>query len=96
MPMRQQILVCDTFTHETHLEGSLLTGSTAGNPTRMEPLPSVDNIAAIAELGTVEGATIMMAQDEIDCLDSMSLKGDLPDNVSDIGENWEEALFTAS
>jgi hypothetical protein len=55
----------------------------------------VDNIAAIAELGTPEDA-IMMAQDEIACLDNISLGGDLPDNISDNGENWEEALFTAS
>jgi hypothetical protein len=38
----------------------------------------------------------MMAQDEIACLDGMSLEGDLPDNVSDDEENWEEALFTVS
>jgi hypothetical protein len=41
----------------------------------------VDDIAAIAEIGTPEDA-IMMAQDKIACLDNMSLEGDLPDNVS--------------
>jgi hypothetical protein len=55
----------------------------------------VEDIAVIAELGTHEDA-IMMAQDKIACLDNMSIEGDLPDNISDIGENWEEALFTAS
>ncbi len=53
----------------------------------------MDDIAAIAEMGTVEDA-IMMARDEIGCLDEMSLEGDLPDNVSDNGENQEEALFS--
>jgi hypothetical protein len=38
----------------------------------------------------------MMAQDKIACLDDMSLEGDLPDNISDNGENREEALFSAS
>jgi hypothetical protein len=88
-------MVCNTITHVTHLVGLLHTGSTSGNPNRKEPLPSVDNIAVIAELGTPEDA-IMMAQDEIACLDNMSLEGDLPDNISDKGENREEALFTAS
>jgi hypothetical protein len=43
----------------------------------------VDDIAAIAEIGTPEDA-IMMAQDKIACLDNMSLEGDTPDDVSDI------------
>jgi hypothetical protein len=50
---------------------------------------------AIAELETKEDA-IIMAQDEIACLDDMSLEGDIPDNTSDTGENPEEALFTGS
>jgi hypothetical protein len=55
----------------------------------------VDDIAAIAEIGTPEDA-IMMAQDKIACLDDMSLEGDLPDNVSDNRENREEALCSVS
>jgi hypothetical protein len=38
----------------------------------------------------------MMAQDEIACLDDMSLEGDIPDNVSDNGEARKKALFTES
>jgi hypothetical protein len=61
----------------------------------MQPLPSVDNIAAIAELETHKDG-IMKAQDKIACLNNMSLEGDIPDNILDIGENREEALFTVS
>jgi hypothetical protein len=57
----------------------------------MEPLPSVDDIAMIAELETHEDA-IMMAWDEIVCLNDVSLEGDNP-NVSDSGEAWEKDLF---
>jgi hypothetical protein len=49
----------------------------------MEPLPLVDDIAAIAELETQEDA-IMMAQDKIACLNDMSLEGDIPDHISEI------------
>ena len=56
---------------------------------------SFEDMIAIAELETKEDA-IMMAQDEIACLDDMSLEGDVPDNISDNGENHEEALFTWS
>jgi hypothetical protein len=38
----------------------------------------------------------MMGQDEIDCLDNLSLEGDVPDDVSDSGENQEKALFSMS
>jgi hypothetical protein len=75
--------------------GLVHTAPTQRNPTSTEPLPSVDNIAAIAKLETLEDA-IMMAQDEIVCLDDMSLEGDIPNNVSDIREAREKALFTFS
>jgi hypothetical protein len=58
-------------------------------------LHSFEDMIAIAELETKEDA-IMMAQDKIACLDDMSLEGDVPDNISDNGENPEEALFTGS
>jgi hypothetical protein len=45
-------------------------------------LPSVDDIAAIAENATMENA-IFIAQTEISCLDDLSLDGDIPDDVSD-------------
>jgi hypothetical protein len=60
-----------------------------------EPLPSVDGIAAIAELETEEDA-IIIAQNKIACLDDMSLEGDLPDNISDNRDNLQEALFTGN
>jgi hypothetical protein len=68
---------------------------TAGNPTTTELLPSVDDIAAIAELESEEDA-IVMVQDEIDYLDILSLEGDIPDDISDIEEAKEEALFTGN
>ncbi len=61
----------------------------------MELLHSVDDILAIAELETPADA-IMMAQDEIACLDDMSLEGDIPDDVSDIEEVRQKDLFTGS
>ena len=47
-----------------------------------KPLPSVDDIAAVAEILTEENA-IFIAQTEIDCLDELSLEGDLPDDLSE-------------
>jgi hypothetical protein len=52
----------------------------------------VDNIAAIVELETKEDA-IIIAQDEIACLDGMSLEGDIPDNVSDRGGSEESSFY---
>jgi hypothetical protein len=43
-----------------------------------------------------EKDAIIIPQNKIACLDDMSLEGDLPDNVSENGENLEEALFTGS
>jgi hypothetical protein len=45
-------------------------------------LPSVDNIAKIAENETEENA-VLIAQTEIGCLDDLSLEGDIPDDVSE-------------
>jgi hypothetical protein len=45
-------------------------------------LPSVDNIAEIAENETEENA-ILIAQTEISCLDDLSIEGDIPADVSD-------------
>jgi hypothetical protein len=45
-------------------------------------LPSVDNIAEIAENETEENA-ILIAQTEISCLDDLSMKGDIPEDISD-------------
>jgi hypothetical protein len=46
-------------------------------------LPSVDNIAEIAENETEENA-ILIAKTEISCLDDLSIKGDIPEDVSDM------------
>jgi hypothetical protein len=48
----------------------------------MNPLPSVDDICAIAKNKAVEDA-IMVAQNKIACLDDLSLEGDVPDNILD-------------
>jgi hypothetical protein len=61
----------------------------------IQPLVLVEDIRAIAKLETTEDV-ITMAQDEIDCLNNLSLEGDVPDNVSDSRENREKALFTGS
>ena len=54
---------------------------TGRNLNTVEPLPSVDDIAAIAENETEENA-IFIARTEIACLDELSLDGDIPDDVS--------------
>jgi hypothetical protein len=58
----------------------------------IKPLPLVDDIAAIAKLEAHKDA-IIIAKEEIDCLNDMSLEGDIPDNLLDIGEAREKALF---
>jgi hypothetical protein len=45
-------------------------------------LPSVDDIAEIAENETEENA-ILIAQTEISCLDDLSIEGDIPEDISD-------------
>jgi hypothetical protein len=45
-------------------------------------LPSVDNNAKIAENETEENV-ILIAQTEISCLDDLSIKGDIPEDISD-------------
>jgi hypothetical protein len=49
---------------------------------RLDHLPSVDDIAEIAENETEENA-VLIAQTEISCLDELSLEGDIPDDVSE-------------
>jgi hypothetical protein len=46
-------------------------------------LPSVDDIAEIAENETEENA-ILIAQTEINCLDDLSIQGDIAEDVSDM------------
>jgi hypothetical protein len=43
------------------------------NPSRHDPLPSVDDIAEMAENETKENA-ILIAQTEISCLDDLSIR----------------------
>ena len=89
------IFVCDTWTHATHLVHLLHTASTVGNRTASQALPSVDNLAAIAELDTEENA-ISIAQAEINYLNDLSLEGDIPDGISDIVEVRSKYMFTGS
>ncbi len=55
----------------------------------------MDDIAAIAEL-EIEERAIVIAQDEITYLDDLSLEGDIPNDVLDIVEDREKALFTGN
>ena len=59
-----------------------MVGGTGRNPYRLGHLPSVEDIAAIAENNTMKNA-IIIAQREIECLDKLSLEGDVPDNMSE-------------
>jgi hypothetical protein len=63
----------------------LHTASTAGNYMSTQPLPLVDDIAALARLKTQGGAIIIM-QDEIAYLNDLSREGDIPENVLNIVE----------
>ncbi len=58
-------------------------------------MPSVDDIAGIAENETEENA-VLIAQTEIGCLDDLSLQGDIPDDVSEKEDDKEKALFSES
>jgi hypothetical protein len=58
-------------------------------------VPSVEDIKEIADF-MLHGDAIMMARDEIACLDDMSLDGDLPDDISDNGDDREKGLFPES
>jgi hypothetical protein len=58
-------------------------------------VPSVEDIKEIADF-MLHGDAIMMARDEIACLDDMSLDGDLPDDISDKGDDREKGLFPES
>ncbi len=91
----QNAKVCNTITHVTHLVHLLRTGYTARNPSTPQLLPSVNNIAAIAKLEAHKDA-IIIAQDEITYLDDLSLEGDIPNDVLDIVEDREKALFTGN
>jgi hypothetical protein len=63
--------------------GTLYTSRCTGrNSNAIAPLPSVDDIPAIAENNSDENA-ILIARIEIACLDDLSLEGDIPDDVSD-------------
>ncbi len=71
------------------------TRSTAGNPSTIRPLPLISDIAEVHELSGREDA-IIIAKSEIVCLNDISLEDDIPDNVLDTTEDWEEDPFTGS
>jgi hypothetical protein len=83
---------CDS-TDPHHLVQLVHTGSTAKNYTGAQPLPLVGNIAAITDLETEEDDIIIAQNDKIAHLHDMSLEGDIPDNISNIVEVIEKALF---
>ena len=79
-----------------HLKASMWHRSTCNSPGTVstaeerernsgkhDRLPSVDDIAEIAENETEENA-ILIARAEISCLDDLSIEGDIPEDVSDI------------
>jgi hypothetical protein len=68
--------------HVTHPVHVVHKGCTQRNRVSINPLPSVDDICAFAENESMEDA-IIMAKNEISCLDDLSLEGDIPEDVSD-------------
>ncbi len=73
---------CDIEAH-VNSPGTVSTGvRKKRNSTPHDPLPSVNDIAKITE-NELEDNTIFIAQTEINCLDDLSLDGDVPDDVSD-------------
>ena len=66
-----------------------------GNPGTVRPLPSISDIAEVYKYSTEKDA-IIIAKSEIACLDNVSLDGDIPDDVSDTGEDRSKDLFTGS
>jgi hypothetical protein len=73
--------LCDMRTHVTHPVHFSTARSTAGNPSTVEPLPSISDIAKVYQMAFEEDA-IIIAQSEIACLDDLSLEGDVPDDIS--------------
>jgi hypothetical protein len=72
---------CDIGTHKSSTSTLSTPDSVGGNRNRINPLPSVEDIAAVAQNETMENA-IFIAQTEIAMLDELSLEGDLPDDIS--------------
>ncbi len=87
--------LCDSEPHVTHLVHLLLNAPTARNRTPTLLLPSVEDIATIAELSSREDA-IMIMEEEMEYLDDLSLEGDVPDDVSETMEVIKKGNFTGS
>ena len=68
---------------------------TVGNPGTVQPLPSISDIAEVYKYSNEEDA-IIISQSEIACLHDVSLEGDIPNNISDTGEDRLKDLFTGS
>ena len=66
-----------------------------GNRGTVRPLPSISDIAEVYKYSTEEDA-IIIAQSEIACLDDVSLDGDIPDDISENGQDHSKDLFTGS
>ena len=72
---------CDIGTHKNSTITLSTPDSVGGNRNRINPLPSVEDIEAVAQNETMENA-IFIAQTEIAMIDELSLEGDLPDDIS--------------
>jgi hypothetical protein len=58
-------------------------GGKGQNLISTDPLPSVNDIAAIVDENESNENAIFIAQTESSCLDNLTSEGDIPDDVSD-------------
>ena len=68
-------------THDTHLVQSLREGSTERNPITIDPLPSFEDTINLLQVLSHKDA-ILIAKTDIFSLNGISLKGDIPNDVS--------------
>jgi hypothetical protein len=66
---------------KTHLVQFLRVRSTVRNPILVDPLPSLEDIANLLQVSSLQDA-ILIGKTEILSLDDISLEGDIPDDVS--------------
>jgi hypothetical protein len=72
-----------------------MTRSTAGNPSTIQPLPSISDIAKVCQM-TCEEDAIIIPQSKIASLDHLSLEGNVPNNISKTSEDLEIDNFTTN
>jgi hypothetical protein len=66
---------------KTHLVQFLRVRSTVRNAILVDPLPSLEDIANLLQVSSLQDA-ILIGKTEILSLDDISLEGDIPDDVS--------------